>query len=78
MNSKQKKLLLVSLVMFWLTIIYQPQCDNIRGFTCNVLYEYDFFWVRNFGVYVPSLIIEWVAIAVNFVALFFYFDDKNP
>lgn len=77
LNANQKKLLLVSLAMFWVTILYLPSCNSIRGGACNALDEYAFVWDYIDGIYIPLLMVEWVAIAVNFIALYFYFDEQN-
>jgi hypothetical protein len=75
MNKKQKHLLLLTLIFFWASVIYIPECDNIKV-ACDAFSGYGFIWQSAIGVYVPILAITWVAILVNFIALFFYFNDE--
>jgi hypothetical protein len=77
MNKNQKILLLACLSLFWFSVIYLPACDSVLGQACNIFDSYEFIW-NSFvmGVYLPMLLIEWCAIAVSFVALFFYFRNE--
>ena len=78
MNKNQKRLLLVCLCLFWFSVLYLPMCDSIKSGACNIFYEYEFIWgIFVSGVYLPMLLIEWCAIAVSFVALFYYFKDDS-
>lgn len=64
--------------MFWMTIIYVPNCGGTDLDPCGAMDEFEFMWSTNlFGVYVPMLLLEWFGIVVNFVALFFYFKDSQ-
>jgi hypothetical protein len=77
MNKNQKRLLLACLCLFWFSVIYLPACDSVLGQACNIFDSYEFIW--NYfvvGVYLPMLLIEWFAIAVSFVALFYFFKDE--
>ena len=77
MNKNQKRLLLVCLCLFWFSVIYLPACESAQGQACGIFDSYQFIW--NFfvvGVYLRMLLIEWCAIAVSFVALFYYFKDE--
>lgn len=78
MNKNQKRILLVCLCLFWFSVIYLPACDSAFRQACNIFDSYEFIW-NSFvvGVYLPMLLIEWSAIAVSFVALFFYFRDEK-
>ena len=77
-NKNQKLLLIVTLVMFWMTIIYVPNCGGTDLDPCGAMDEFEFMWSTNlFGVYVPMLLLEWFGIVVNFVALFFYLKDSQ-
>jgi hypothetical protein len=75
MNKKQKRLLILTLVVFWISVIYIPECDNIKV-VCDAFYGYDFIWQSATGVYIPFLVIAWIALLVNFVALYFYLNDE--
>jgi len=75
MNKKQKRLLILTLVVFWISVIYIPECDNINV-VCDAFYGYDFIWQSVTGVYIPFLVIAWIALLVNFVALYFYLNDE--
>ena len=64
--------------MFWLTIIYVPNCGGNNRDLCGAMDEFEFMWSINLiGVYIPMLLLEWFGIVVNFVALFFYFKDSQ-
>lgn len=75
MNKKQKRLLLFTLVVFWASVIYIPECDNIKV-ACDAFSGYGYIWESAIGVYVPILVITWIALLANFVALFFYLKDE--
>ena len=77
MNKNQKRLLLACLCLFWFSVIYLPACDSVLGQACNIFDSYEFIWSSFvLGVYLPLLLIEWCAIAVSFVALFYFLKDE--
>lgn len=77
MNQSQKRLVLVSLVLFWSTVLYVPQCGGTSANFCGAMDGYDFLFSEMMGgIYLPTLIVEWVAIAVNYISLYFLLENE--
>ena len=78
MNKNQKLLLVISLTMFWLTIILIPNCGGMDSDVCGAMDGFEFMWSSELvGVYFPMLMLEWLALTINFICLFFYFKDSS-
>ncbi len=77
MNQKQKRLLIGSLILFWATVFYVPQCGGVNDDFCGMMDGYEYLLSSSIGgVYMPALFVEWIAIAVNFICLYFLFKDE--
>ena len=74
MNEEQKKILLVSLGLFLLSIIYVP--EMVINETITISHGWDFIWNLSFEINLKVLIIEWIGIVVIGSGLFFYFKTK--
>ena len=74
MNEQQKKVLLVSLGLFLLSIIYVP--EMVMNNTIAISHGWNFIWDLSFEINLKVLLIEWVGIAVVSGGLFFYFKHK--
>ena len=74
MNEQQKKVLLVSLSLFLLSIIYVP--EMVMNKTIAISHGWNFIWDLSFEINLKVLLIEWVGIAVVSGGLFFYFKHK--
>ncbi len=74
MNDEQKKVLLVSLGLFLLSIIYVP--EMVMNKTIAISHGWDFIWNLSFEINLKVLIIEWIGIAVVGGGLFFYYKKK--
>jgi hypothetical protein len=77
MNSKQKKLLLSSLFIFWISASFPPLCGGNNDNFCGLMDGYGFiFGADNNGIYFPTLLVEWIGIAIGYIALYFYYKDE--
>lgn len=76
MLIKRKNLVVVTLFLFWLTIIFLPQCGGTIQNYCEMMDGYNFIWREIDSIYLPMLLIEWVALSVNFLTLFYFFSEK--
>lgn len=78
MNDKQRKLLLISLFLFWISALFPPLCGGNNDNFCGVMDGFGFIFdsVKNNGIYLPTLFVEWLAIAVGYAALYFYNKDE--
>jgi hypothetical protein len=74
MNEEQKKVLLVSLILFFLSVIYVPEMVINKG--TSISYGWDFIWNLSYEINLKVLIIEWIGIIVLGGGLFFYFKQK--
>jgi hypothetical protein len=69
LNSKRKNVIIGCLVLFLISVVYLPtemKHDEIQ----TVFLGYEFIWDIYFDIALRTLLIEWVAIAVIFSALF--------
>ncbi len=72
MNETQKKVLLGSISTFLLTAIYVPErLTHSNGATTHE--GWSWIWDISFDLHMNLLLVEWAAIAVVGVGLFFYF-----
>ena len=82
MNNKQKKLLLIALVLFELSILVVPQeLRLILSGGDNMVPEakfqgYVFIWNVMHEISIKQLAVEWIAIGVGFIGMFFYCKDE--
>jgi hypothetical protein len=81
MNVKQKKLLLVAIVLFELTVLVVPievpiiLSGGDQFAPDNKFHGYSFLWNIGHHIAIEGLLVEWAGIFVGFIALFFYFDE---
>ncbi len=81
MNNKQKKLLLIALVLFELSILVVPQeLRLILSGGDNMVPEakfqgYVFIWNVMHEISIKHLLVEWAGIFIGFIGLFFYYKD---
>jgi hypothetical protein len=69
LNSKRKKVIIVCLILFLISVVYLPtemKHDEIH----TVFLGYEFIWDIAFDIALKMLLVEWIAIAVIFSALF--------
>jgi len=74
MNEQQKKVLLVSLSLFLLSIIYVP--EMVMNKTIAISHGWNFIWDLSFEINLKVLLIEWIGIAVIGGGLFYYFKQR--
>ena len=82
MNVKQKKLTIIAVVLFELSVLVVPQ--EIRFIISggdNLVPEakfqgYVFIWNVMHEISIKQLAVEWIAIGVGFIGMFFYYKDE--
>ena len=74
MNEQQKKVLLISLSLFLLSIIYVP--EMVMNKTIAISHGWNFIWDLSFEINLKVLLIEWIGIAVIGGGLFYYFKQR--
>ena len=74
MNEQQKKVLLVSLSLFLLSIIYVP--EMVMNKTIAISHGWNFIWDLSFEINLKVFLIEWIGIAVIGGGLFYYFKQR--
>ena len=78
MNKNQKKLLLVALILFALTILFVPEGGHIGlgvGEMRPFFVGYTTIWSVETEISMKHLFVEWFGILVGFVGLLFYYKD---
>jgi len=81
MNSKQKKALLFCLILFLASLVYVPHETNIHAamdttMPKTIFHGFVLITEVNREISLKILAIEWFAISVIFVALFFLLKEK--
>ena len=72
-NSKQKNVLLIFLLLFLISFIYVPEIESVGDLT--ILVGWTFIWGIFLDIYYKVLLIEWFGIFVLGGGLFFYFKE---
>jgi len=77
MNKNQKRLLLVALALFWLSILIAPEGISFNnGNASGTVFEgYSLIWSMYHGISLKHLLVEWAGLLVSFIGLFFYYKD---
>ena len=69
LNSKRKNVIVGCLILFLISVVYLPTEMKIDEFVTHFL-GYEFIWDIFFEIAIKTLLIEWLAIGVIFLALF--------
>ena len=72
-NSKQKNVLLIFLLLFLISFIYVPEIESVGDLT--ILVGWTFIWGNFLDIYYKVLLIEWFGLFVLGSGLFFYFKE---
>jgi len=72
-NSKQKNVLLIFLLLFLISFIYVPEIESVGDLT--ILVGWTFIWGIFLDIYYKVLLIEWFGLFVLGSGLFFYFKE---
>jgi hypothetical protein len=72
-NSKQKNVLLIFLLLFLISFIYVPEIESTGHF--KMLVGWTFIWDIFIDIYYKVLLIEWFGLFVLGSGLFFYFKE---
>ena len=78
MNKNQKKLLLVTLILFALTILFVPEGGYVslsEGRMRPFFDGYTAIWSVETEISIKHLFVEWFGILIGFIGLFFYYKD---
>lgn len=76
MNENQKKVLLLTLISFLLSVVYVPE----QTYTTSLRVPFFVGWTLisdlSYDIALTVLLIEWAGIVVVSLGLFFYFKEK--
>jgi len=75
MNANQRRVLIICLSIFFLSVIYVPTFEIWRGEIEQ--FQYSFIWSLDYDIALKVIFVEWFGIAVIFTGLMFLFKDKN-
>ena len=71
MNEKQKKVILLILGLFLLSVIYVPNALPFQG--SEITNGWEFIWDLSLGIHLKTLFAEWIFIGIFGGGLFLYY-----
>lgn len=77
MNNSQKKVLLMFIILFSVTIIFLPEESSSPNGNQISFEGFTFLWNLSYEISIKTLLVEWFGLALIFFGMFLYFKSEK-